>query len=108
MEIPPDHQGVRAARRAGWRWVVTDLQIIFGGFDRPEDRFATGLWIADGRPSVLTVPYSNVALAQAVLEQDLRFADARSRLRDLESHGPRLHIFDLNAAAHPPRAPAGP
>jgi hypothetical protein len=78
LPIPATPTDVRRLQRAGWRWAITDLQVLFGGFDRPEDRFATALWIGRHARSVLTVPYDPAALAQAVLEQDLSFADARA------------------------------
>jgi hypothetical protein len=100
VQIPPDDAGVRAQMRAGWRWAVTDLQVFFGGFDRPEARLATAIRISEVSPSVLEVPYSDVALTQFVLEQDLDYGNARALLAELRRQGPRLHVFDLWARAH--------
>jgi len=95
LPVPATRDEVAAARRAGIRWALSDLQIMFGGFDRPDERLATAAWIADHRASALTVPYGELALAQGVLEQDMVFGEARERLAALEQHGARLHVFDL-------------
>jgi len=104
VPIPPDDAGVRANARAGWLWAVTDLQAFFGGYDRPEARLAAAVRIAEAHPSVLEVPYGDIALAQYVLEQDLAFGEARAMLAELRRRGPRLHVFDLRARTSPRRS----
>ncbi|MEK7476950.1 MAG: glycosyltransferase family 39 protein [Candidatus Coatesbacteria bacterium] len=101
IQMPPDDAGVRTQILSGWRWAVTDLQVFFGGFDRPEERLATTVRIAEARPSVLEAPYGELALTQFVLEQDLTYGDARALLAELRRQGPRLHVFDLWARARP-------
>lgn len=95
VPVPATRAEVSAARRAGIRWAISDLQIMFGGFDHPDERLTTAAWIADHHATVLTVPYGGLALAQGVLEQDMIFSEARERLAALEAHEARLHVFDL-------------
>lgn len=94
--MPDSPAEARRLAALGFRWAVTDLQVLFGGFDKPEARYATAVWIGDHRRSVLRIPYSPLALAQGVLEQDLTHADARARLTQLEAVGVALHVFDLS------------
>jgi hypothetical protein len=97
LPIPPSPAEVVKLRRQGWRFAVTDLQVLFGGFDRPERRYATAAWIAAHFPAVMEIPYSETALAQYIFEQDLRFQDALRGLAELTAAAPKLKVFDLSA-----------
>jgi hypothetical protein len=96
--VPPGDRDLAAAVRAGRRWLVTDLQMSFGGFDRPGERIATAERAVAGRRPVFEASYDPEALARFVLEQDLTFREAREVLRHLEAAAPRLKIWDLAAA----------
>lgn len=95
--LPATRAELATAVRAGWRWAVVDLQIYFGGFDRPEARLGIAEDLARRGAPALDLPYPPAALAQFVLEQDLTFRDAREMLARLEALAPRLRVWDLAA-----------
>lgn len=92
--FPPDKRMV--ARAGNVRFAVTDLQALFGGFDRPEERYQTARWVAQNFTAILVEPYSPEALRQYVFEQDLEFAEALKIYKDLGEGNATLKVFDLS------------
>jgi hypothetical protein len=78
------------------RFAVTDLQVLFGGFYQPEERYRTAAWIAGHYTAVLEEPYGSMALSQYIFEQDMDFQGALRMMKELKKGAVSLKVFDLS------------
>jgi hypothetical protein len=101
LPAPVSPSEIPRLRRQGIRYAVIDAQAMFGGFERPAERYATSLWLASCCPAVREFPYGETAIAQFILEQDLGFSSALRILANLEPLHPRLTVIDLSDCRFP-------
>lgn len=91
------------------RYAVTDLQVMFGGYFKPQERYETARWVAGSFRKALEVPYHPGAVVQYIVEQDLDFRSSREWALQIAGMNPSLKVFDLSSplkasrAAKPPR-----
>jgi len=106
--VPGNAEEAETLRRAGFRYLIVDLQPRFGGEAATEGRRRMVAAIERGRVPVLSVPWPPVTLELYVLNQHAAGARQRDALAGLGLSFPAVRLYDLGKAkwAMPPAASA--
>ena len=91
--FPPEPRML--AKKGGIRFAITDLQALFGGFYRPDERYRTAEWVVKRFTLIMSERYNDDALSQYIFEQDMDFQGAEKMLGELRNQDPALKLFDL-------------
>jgi len=97
--IPASREEVLELYRRGIRFVVVDLNVIFGGYGEDENRRATLEWTMQYSTSVFEAPYTSLALSQYVHEQFIPLASAISLIGKYRGTKPSITVYEMRFPA---------